>query len=238
MHNKLLLIEDDVQIIEMLQNYLMKEGYVISTALDGIDGIHQFQQNRFDVVIVDVMMPRLDGIEVIKRVRDKSAVPIIIMSAKDSDIDKVTGLGFGADDYIVKPFSLVEISARIKAAIRRATTYSSSASTSEPDGSLSCKKLLVFDKLTIDLNNFTAWKNDVDLRLTAKEFEILSLFAQNPNRVFTKAQLYEFIWRENYYNDENVINVHIRRLREKIEDQPSNPRYIKTLWGIGYRWEG
>ncbi|WDL95633.1 response regulator transcription factor [Alicyclobacillus sp. ALC3] len=238
MQNELLIIEDDVQIIEMLQNYLMKEGYVIATALDGMDGIHQFQQDRFDVVIVDVMMPRLDGIEVIKRIREQSAVPIIIMSAKDSDIDKVTGFGFGADDYIVKPFSLVEISARIKAAIRRATTYSPAASSTDTDASLSSDHLLIFDRLSIDLNNFTAWKDNVDLRLTAKEFEILSLFATNPKRVFTKAQLYEFIWKESYYNDENVINVHIRRLREKIEDQPSNPRYIKTLWGIGYRWEG
>lgn len=238
MPNKLLLIEDDIQIIEMLQNYLTKEGYAISGALDGMNGIHQFQKERFDVVIVDVMMPRLDGIEVIKRIREKSTVPIIIMSAKDSDIDKVTGLGFGADDYIVKPFSLVEISARIKAAIRRATMYSSAASGTAPDDSPSSNNLLIFDRLSIDLNNFTAWKDDVDLRLTAKEFEILSLFATNPNRVFTKAQLYEFIWKENYYHDENVINVHIRRLREKIEDQPSHPRYIKTLWGIGYRWEG
>ncbi|QQE79231.1 response regulator transcription factor [Alicyclobacillus sp. SO9] len=238
MSNTLLLIEDDIQIVEMVQNYLLKEGYTIVTALDGLDGINQFQRQQFDVVVVDVMMPKLDGIEVIKRIRETSSVPIIIMSAKDSDMDKVTGLGFGADDYIVKPFSLIEISARIKAAIRRATTYSSDSTSIASDGLSTSGSLLKFDRLSIDLTNFTAWKDGADLKLTAKEFEILRLFAEHPNRVFTKAQLYGLVWKEDYYNDENVINVHIRRLREKIEDQPSTPRYIKTLWGIGYRWEG
>ncbi|MFM1653529.1 response regulator transcription factor [Brevibacillus sp. B_LB10_24] len=236
MAHNILLIEDDTQIVEMLQNYLVKEGYDVSTAFNGVDGIALFRQSAFDVVLVDIMMPKLDGIEVIKLIRENSSVPILIMSAKDSDVDKAIGLGFGADDYIAKPFSLIEVSARIKAAIRRATTYSNAgpAGTATADQT----KVLIFDELRIDLDNFSVSKNDVDLKLTAKEFEILKLFATNPNRVFTKAQLYGFIWNDEYYGDENVINVHIRRLREKIEDKPSEPRYIKTLWGIGYKWEG
>ncbi len=240
MPHNILLIEDDTQIVEMLRNYLVKEGYDVSTAFNGLDGIALFRQSVFDIVIVDIMMPKLDGIEVIKLIRENSPVPILIMSAKDSDVDKAIGLGFGADDYIAKPFSLIEVSARIKAAIRRATTYSNTglAVIAAADQAPPAAKVLMFDALRIDLDNFSASKNDVDLKLTAKEFEILKLFTTNPNRVFTKAQLYGLIWNDEYYGDENVINVHIRRLREKIEDQPSEPRYIKTLWGIGYKWEG
>ncbi|MBU8714105.1 response regulator transcription factor [Brevibacillus parabrevis] len=235
-----MLIEDDTQIVEMLRNYLVKEGYDVSEAFNGLEGISLFRQKAFDIVIVDVMMPKLDGIEVIKLIREKSSVPILIMSAKDSDVDKAIGLGFGADDYIAKPFSLIEVTARIKAAIRRATTYSTAGQTATEatEQASGAARVLTFDVLRIDLDNFSVAKNDVDLKLTAKEFEILKLFTTNPNRVFTKAQLYGFIWNDEYYGDENVINVHIRRLREKIEDNPSEPKYIKTLWGIGYKWEG
>ncbi|WP_280521325.1 response regulator transcription factor [Paenibacillus mangrovi] len=241
MSHNILLIEDDTQIVEMLQNYLVKEGYGVSAAFNGLDGIALFRQSAFDMVIVDIMMPKLDGIEVIKLIRENSSVPILIMSAKDSDVDKAIGLGFGADDYIAKPFSLIEVSARIKAVIRRATMYSNprpSTTVAADQAHPPASEVLTFGSLRIDLDNYSASKNDADLKLTAKEFEILKLFATNPNRVFTKAQLYGFIWNDEYYGDENVINVHIRRLREKIEDQPSEPRYIKTLWGIGYKWEG
>lgn len=233
MAHRVLLIEDDAQIVEMLSHYLVKEGYAVSAAYNGADGVAMFRQGTYDIVMVDIMMPQLDGIEVVKLIRTDSPVPIIIMSAKDGDVDKAIGLGFGADDYIAKPFSLIEVSARIKAAIRRATTYAHAGAPAAR-----AARELTFGALRIDLDNYTASKHDVDLKLTAKEFEILKLFATNPNRTFTKAQLYGFIWNDDYYGDENVINVHIRRLREKIEDQPSEPRYIKTLWGIGYRWEG
>ncbi|ANS75307.1 PhoP family transcriptional regulator [Paenibacillus yonginensis] len=235
---KVLLVEDDKQIVEMLQGYLEKEGYEVTTALNGGDGLIRFGQDHFDLIIVDIMMPQLDGIEVIKQIRNQSAVPVIIMSAKDSDVDKALGLGFGADDYIAKPFSLIEVSARIKAMIRRATLYSNPETASAPQDQAPEFKVLNFGDLFIDLDNYSARKKETDLKLTAKEFEILKLFATNPNRVFTKAQIYGFIWNDEYYGDENVINVHIRRLREKIEDEPSNPRYIKTLWGIGYKWDG
>lgn len=230
MPHKILLIEDDASIIDMLTGYLTKEGYVIRSASDGEDGLALFRNESFDLLVVDLMMPKLDGMEVIKRVRETSSVPILIMSAKDNDVDKAIGLGFGADDYIAKPFSLIEITARIKAAIRRATLYARRESEEKPE------TVVVLDGLTVDLDNYLVRRNGEEIKLTAKEAEILGLFLRNPNRVFTKAQIYGFIWNDDYLGDENVINVHIRRLREKIEQDPSEPRYLQTLWGIGYRW--
>jgi DNA-binding response OmpR family regulator len=229
MENTILIIEDDIAISEMVMNHLTKEGFIVERAFDGEEGINKFLKNNFDLVLLDIMLPKLDGIEVLKIFREKSSVPILIMSAKDSDLDKAVGLSLGGDDYISKPFSLIEVTARVKAAIRRATKYSNSDRVEE-------NKILSIHELTIDLNNFSVIKNGDKLQLTAKEFEILKLFVLNPKRVFTKEQLYSSIWKDDYYGDENVINVHMRRLREKIEDNPSEPKYIKTLWGIGYRF--
>lgn len=228
MGEKILLVEDDVSISEMVENYLVKEGFLVITAFDGEEAVTKFLKDSFDLVVLDIMMPKLDGIEVTKIIRDKSMVPILIMSAKDSDVDKAIGLGFGADDYIAKPFSMIEFSARIKAAIRRATKYSTTDNKEE-------NKIIKINELSIDLDNFLVSKNGQDINLTSKEFEILKLFVTNSNRVFTKAQIYNFVWNEDYFGDDNVINVHMRRLREKIEDNPSQPKYIKTLWGIGYK---
>ncbi|MFT8316238.1 MAG: response regulator transcription factor [Clostridium sp.] len=228
MNNKILIIEDDLSISEMVKNYLKKEGFIATTACNGEDGIAVFLKDNFDLIVLDLMMPKLDGIETIKIIREKSSVPILIMSAKDSDVDKAIGLGFGADDYITKPFSMIEISARIKAAIRRSTKYSNNKQEIQ---------IIKVGDLTVDLSNFLVSKNGQAIQLTSKEFDILKLFIKNPNRVFTKAQIYNLIWEDEYFGDENVINVHMRRLREKIEDNPSNPQYIKTLWGIGYKLE-
>lgn len=228
MNNKILIIEDDKSISEMVKNYLIKDGFSVDTAFDGEEGVEKFLRGNFDMIILDIMMPKLDGMEVLRIIREKSLIPVLIMSAKDTDVDKALGLGFGADDYISKPFSMIELSARIKASIRRATKYSNTVEKEEI-------KIIKFGNLTIDLDNFLVSKNNENIQLTSKEFEILKLFIQNPSRVFTKAQIYSFIWGEEYYGDENVINVHMRRIREKIEDDPSNPKYIKTLWGIGYK---
>lgn len=234
MHQKILLVEDDLSIVEMVQNHLIKEGYDVITAFNGEEGVSKFRNGNYALVVLDIMMPKLDGLEVVRLIREKSLVPVLMMSAKDSDVDKALGLGFGADDYIAKPFSLIEFSARVKAAIRRATKYSSQA----PMPQAAASSIIAWHSLRIDLNNFSVTKDGEDLKLTAKEFEILKLFVTNPGRVFTKAQIYGFVWHDSYYGDENVINVHIRRLREKIEDQPSSPQFLKTLWGIGYKWEG
>lgn len=228
MKNKILLVEDDVSISDIVKNHLTKEGFAVTVAFDGEDGVAKFLQDTFELVILDIMMPKLDGIEAMEIIRKKSSVPILIMSAKDTDVDKAVGLGLGADDYISKPFSIIEITARVKAAIRRATKYSKGHEAEEAN-------TIDINELTINLVNYSVIKNEVDIKLTSKEFDILKLFITNPNKVFTKAQIYNLIWNEGYFGDDNVINVHMRRLREKIEDDPSNPKYIKTLWGIGYK---
>ena len=230
MKKHILLVEDDESILEMVRKYLSNEGFAITCASDGLEAVQKCLRESFDLVILDIMMPKLDGLEALKIIREKSAVPILIMSAKDSDVDKALGLGFGADDYIAKPFSMLELSARVKAAIRRATQYSTPEEVKQ--------EVLIIGDLAIDTLNFSVVKNNKKVKLTSKEFSILKLFATNHNRVFTKQQIYQLIWNDEYYGDENIINVHMRRLREKIEDDPSNPQYIKTLWGIGYKLEG
>ncbi|WP_100332222.1 response regulator transcription factor [Bacillus xiapuensis] len=229
MPGTILLIEDDQSIQEMVASYLHKEGFMVETASDGEEGIAKFRQEAYDFIILDIMLPKLDGLEVMKSIRQKSAVPILMMSAKDTDVDKAIGLGLGADDYIGKPFSMIELSARVKAGIRRSTQYAAPQREEED--------IVQIGDLKIDFTNFTVWKKGNAIKLTSKEFEILRLFVKNRHRVFTKAQIYQLVWNEDYHGVDNVINVHMRRLREKIEDNPSCPVYIKTLWGIGYKWE-
>lgn len=227
---KILVVEDDENISEMVSDFLISEGFEVEKAFDGIEAIHKFDGEKFALVLLDWMLPKLDGIKVMKHIREKSLTPIMIVSAKDSDGDKAMGLGLGADDYLTKPFSMVELSARIKANIRRATKYTELEVIKTPEA-------LEIGDLKIDLTNYEVRKKGEVIKLTAKEFEILKLFATNRNKVYTKAQIYTAVWKEEYYGDDNVINVHIRRLREKIEDDNSNPIYIKTLWGIGYKME-
>lgn len=230
MQKHILLVEDDEAIREMVSNYLTMEGFHVTTVTNGEEALQNCLQKTFDLVILDIMIPKLNGLEVLKIIREQAALPIIIMSAKDSDVDKALGLGLGADDYIAKPFSMLEFSARVKAVIRRATKYSSQAEQKQ--------EVLEIDNLKIDIVNFSITKSGQEIKLTSKEFSILKLFVTNRHRVFTKEQIYQMIWKDAYYGDENIINVHIRRLREKIEDDPSHPHYIKTLWGIGYKFEG
>lgn len=226
MDNKVLIVEDDLSVSEMIKDYLEKEGYKVVTAFEGEEGMQRFQNDSFDLIILDIMMPKLDGIEVMKQIRRDSSVPILIVSAKDTDVEKVLGLELGADDYIAKPFSMIELSARVKAALRRATNYSEMKKE---------EHVIKYKDLTIDINNFFVEKHGKEIKLTAKEFDILKLFLKHPNNVFTKAQIYSTVWHNDYFGDENVINVHIRRLREKIEDNPAEPNYILTIWGIGYK---
>lgn len=228
MDKNILLIEDDIDISEMVEDYLKNDGFKIDTAFNGEEGLIKFLSGSYDLVILDLMMPKIDGMEVLKTIREKSMVPILIMSAKDTDIDKALGLGLGADDYISKPFSLLELSARVKAALRRSENYSSKSI-------LQNTNTIGYDDITLDLDNFSVTKEGTSIQLTSKEFDILKLFVSSPNRVFTKSQIYSFVWNDDYFGDDNVINVHMRRLREKIEEDPSSPKYIKTLWGIGYR---
>lgn len=225
---KILLIEDDIEISEMLQSFLVSESFEVVNALDGEDGRQKFAKETFDLVLLDIMIPKLNGIEVMQNIRSKSTVPIIIISAKDTDLDKSLGLGLGADDYITKPFSITEVLARIKANIRRSTQYSQNKPIDEPH-------LLKSHDIAMNLDDYTVTKGDKKIELTAKEFDILKLLIQNPKKVYTKAQLYSQIWNDDYIGDENAVNVHISRLRTKIEDDSRTPKYIVTVWGIGYK---
>ena len=231
---RILLIEDDETISEMVRSYLVKEGYEVITSFDGVAAeIVYADGSNYDLVLLDLMLPKRGGMDLLQIIRSNSLVPVLIISAKDSDVDKALGLGFGADDYITKPFSMIELAARVKAAIRRAG-YAAASSKPEEAAPTEVNKVTL-GGLTVDLDNFSAQKNGVEIKLTAKEFHILKLFVTHPGRVFTKAQVYSVVWADEYYGDENVINVHMRRLREKIEDDPSRPEIIKTLWGIGYK---
>jgi len=225
----ILLIEDDREISQLVTSHLMQEGFTVLTVFDGAAAAQLLENNRFDLVLLDLMLPKLSGLELLKRIRAASTTPVLIISAKDSDIDKALGLELGADDYISKPFSMIELVARINAAIRRATQSFSGAS------QFAAAAVLEYKDLKLDLATFTAQVGDESIPLTSKEFNILKLFMTNQRRVFTKEQIFHFIWQEDFIGNENVINVHIRRLREKIEHDPSKPVYIRTIWGIGYK---
>lgn len=225
--NKILLVEDDVEISAMLKNFLSTEDFEVVTAYDGESACRKFFTDTFSLVLLDLMIPKMSGIEVMGKIRERHTVPIIIISAKDTDSDKTLGLGLGADDYITKPFSVTEVLARIKANIRRSTKYAA--------GEISPQTILEKDGLRMNLDDYSVTKNGNKIELTSKEFDILKLFLQNPKKVYTKEQLYSLVWKDTYYGDENAVNVHISRLRNKIEDNPRKPRYVITVWGIGYK---
>ncbi|MNJ42029.1 response regulator transcription factor [Paenibacillus fonticola] len=231
MEQLILLVEDDLSISDMVINYLSKEGYRIVHARDGKEALRLFEGQDYALILLDLMLPHLNGMDFLKTIRERSRIPVLIISAKDSEVDKALGLGFGADDYIAKPFSLIELTARVKSAIRRATEYSDAGGSAAPQPA----PLITVHEITIDIDNIQASKNGQEIRLTAKEWSILKLFFSYPKKIFTKEQIYRSVWGDEYYGDENIINVHMSRLREKIEDNPSSPQYIKTVWGIGYK---
>src|SRR5690606_1609065 len=223
MQKKILLVEDDKEISALVTSNLEEENYTVITAFDGEQALDIFENESIHLILLDIMLPKLNGIEFLKKVRETSLVPVVIISAKGSDVDKTLGLGFGADDYISKPFSMLELTARVNAAIRRATQYVTTNNNSISNS-------IHYRELTLNLATFTASVNEKQVQLTSKEFQILKLFMTNQTRVFTKEQIYQFIWEDDFYGNENVINVHIRRLREKIEADPSKPSYIQTVW--------
>lgn len=225
--HKILLVEDDAEISEMLKNYLSAENYTIVCASDGAAACREFDREQFNLVLLDLMIPKVNGMDVMQYIRQNSVVPIIILSAKDSETDKALGLGLGADDYITKPFSVTEVLARIKANIRRTTQYNTP--------SADIPLVLKAGDLQMNLDDYTVTKRGIPIELTAKEFDILKLLLQNPKKVYTKEQIYSLIWNDAYCGDENAVNVHISRLRGKLEDDAHNPQYVLTVWGIGYK---
>ncbi len=221
----ILVVEDDAEINNLITEALIKESYNIIQAFDGKQAIEKYNKD-YQLVILDLMLPYFDGIEVLRRIRDLSTVPVIILSAKDEETDRIIGLSMGADDYMVKPFSVRELVARAKAQLRRYVDYNSVETKDN---------ILRYNDLKLDTLNYKVLKNEQELSLRPKEFELLKLFMSNPSRVFTKVQLFNSIWDNEYLNDDNTVMVHIKRLRNKIEDNSNEPKYIQTVWGIGYK---
>ena len=227
------MVEDDREISEMLEEFLIQEAFEVVPALDGLEACEKFEDGEFDLVLLDLMIPKMSGMDVMKTIREKSVVPILIVSAKDSLLDKSLGLELGADDYITKPFVMAEVLARIKANLRRTNQYAAGSSRKQEEpATLSC------GDIQLNPADFTVRKRGKKIDLTAKEFEILRLLMQNPKKVYTKEQIYSLVWEDAYLGDENAVNVHISRLRNKIEDDARNPEYIITVWGFGYRIGG
>ena len=224
---KVLIVDDEANIRSFIGAILESNGYQVLTAATCAQGQMMFASHRPDLILLDLGLPDEDGSALIRTVRGRgSPAPVLVLSARSDEAEKITALDLGANDYITKPFSVVEVLARVKANIRRTTEYA--APIQEPEE-------LTFRCLKMDLSNHTVTKNGVLLELTAKEFDILKLLLQNPKRVYTKAQIYSLIWNDVYVGDENAVNVHISRLRNKIEDNPRSPECVLTVWGIGYK---
>lgn len=223
---KVLIIEDEVSISDIIKFNLLKEGYEIETAYNGEEGLKKALNLNFDLVLLDIMLPHIDGFQVCRKIRESSNVPIIMLTAKEEEVDKVLGLELGADDYITKPFGMRELIARIKANIRR-TEFSS-------DSNDSHSKITNYGNITIDMTKYEVRKNEKPLELTLREFELLKYLAEQENQVFSREQLLEEVWGYEYYGDIRTVDVTIRRLREKVEDDPGEPKYIMTKRGIGY----
>ncbi len=225
MAKKILLVDDEPLILKGLKYTLEQEGYETDSAEDGEEALNKFFSDAFDMILLDVMLPKLDGIQVCQRIREHSNVPIIMLTAKGEDMDKILGLEYGADDYIPKPFNILEVKARIKAILRRA---SSAPMTVEE------KKIIRVRDLEINPAKRTVTLAGREVKLTAKEFDLLQLFVTNRGKVFTRKQMLETVWKYDYTGDDRTVDVHIRRLREKIEHDTTMPEFIFTKWGVGY----
>lgn len=228
---KVLIVEDDHDISRIMKDYVEKNGYEVWIADHGKAAVQSIEVWNPDLIILDIMLPDIDGIELCRQIREKNNVPILILSARGSDTDKVLGLGFGADDYMTKPFSFTELLARIKSNLRRVESMVTTSTQT-----VNQEDILDFGDIRIDIKAYKVTKNGIEITLSAKELELLFFLSKNRNRVFSKSQLLDAVWGYSTYGDENTITVYIRRLREKLEDDPSNPLYIKTVWGIGYKF--
>ena len=226
---RILLVDDEQSIQTLLSYPLRKEGYHVTSALDGSEALQRFDEGRFDLVVLDLMLPRRDGVEVCRELRARSQVPIIMLTAKGSESDKVAGLEVGADDYITKPFSMREFRSRVKAALRRSRMAGATAERGD-DAPIS------HGELTIDFDRRLVTLADEEIKVTYVEFEILGALARSPGRVLTRETLLEHVWGDSEYRDPRTVDVHIRHLREKIERDPKEPEFLFTVRGVGYRF--
>ena len=228
MANKVLVVDDEKLIVKGIRFSLEQDGYEVSCAYDGEEALNLAKENDYDIILLDLMLPKMSGLEVCQQIREFSNVPIIMLTAKGEDMDKIMGLEYGADDYITKPFNILEVKARIKAILRR---------TRKTEKTEEKKKIIKAGDLRLDIDSRRVFIGDREVNLTAKEFDVLQLLAFNPNKVYSRDNLLNIVWGYEYPGDVRTVDVHIRRLREKIEDNPSEPRYVHTKWGVGYYFQ-
>lgn len=228
MREKILIVEDEKNIVDVLSRYLHLEGFQVVPSYDGSQALLQWKETQPDLVILDLMLPRTDGLTVAETMREQSDIPIIMLTAKSQPHDRIMGLTIGADDYVPKPFSPKEVVLRVKNVLGR-MSGASSENRSE--------SVLQYGNLSIDVSRREVKRNEEILTLTAKEFDLLHLLAASPGQVFSRQQLLQKIWGTDFFGDVNTVNVHIRKIREKIEEDPSQPQTVKTVWGIGYKFE-
>lgn len=226
MAKKVLVVDDEKLIVKGIRFSLEQDGMEVDCAYDGEEALEAAKKKEYDVVLLDVMLPKLTGFEVCQQIREFSSMPIIMLTAKGDDMDKILGLEYGADDYITKPFNILEVKARIKAIMRRSSKNAAANSNDT--------KTIAFGDMKIDCDNRRVYIAGKEVNLTAKEFDLLELLVFNPNKVYSRENLLNIVWGYDYPGDVRTVDVHIRRLREKIESNPSEPKYIHTKWGVGY----
>lgn len=223
----ILLVDDEKEIIQLMDIYLKNEGYKLLKAADGLEALELLGRHQVDLIILDVMMPRMDGIEACMKIRESKNMPIIMLSAKGQDMDKIAGLSIGADDYVTKPFNPLELLARVKSQLRRYQQFSGPQRQDENE--------IEIEELVINISTHTVTVEGQEVQLTPREFAILKLLAVNRGIVLSMEKIYQEVWKEPFMESKNTVMVHIRKIREKIEKDNQNPRYIKTIWGIGYK---
>lgn len=226
----ILVVDDDHDIVEAICRIMEREGFCVKRAYDGLSAIEQLMEGNIHLILLDVMMPNMDGLSATMKIRERRNIPIIILSAKTEETDKVLGLSLGADDYITKPFSPAELIARVRSHLRRYMSLGDYEAASHRGN-------LVIGGLSLDSDKKEVMVDGQYVKLTAKEFKILELLMQHPGRVYSSEEIYERVWQEDAYSVENTVMVHIRRIREKIEINPKEPKYLKVVWGIGYKME-
>jgi len=229
MAKRVLVVDDEKLIVKGIRYSLEQDGIEVDCAYDGEEALEAAKKKEYDVILLDVMLPKLTGFEVCQQIREFSTMPIIMLTAKGDDMDKILGLEYGADDYITKPFNILEVKARIKAIIRRASKNIASSNVD--------MKQIAFGDMKIDCENRRVYIGNKEVNLTAKEFDLLELLVYNPNKVYSRENLLNIVWGYDYPGDVRTVDVHIRRLREKIESNPSEPKYIHTKWGVGYYFQ-
>lgn len=223
MGKRVLVVDDEKLIVKGIRFSLEQDGMEVDCAYDGEEALQKIKDNEYDIILLDVMLPKLNGFEVCQQVREFSMVPIVMLTAKGDDMDKILGLEYGADDYITKPFNILEVKARIKAIIRRTVPKEKKEA-----------KIIESGDMRLDCEGRRVFADGREINLTAKEFELLELLILNPNKVYSRESLLKIIWGNDYLGDVRTVDVHIRRLREKIEANPSEPKYVHTKWGVGY----